>query len=188
MKWNSEKNSGDEIRIAGVCERDVDLLLLEEFHAGDRFWRWLAGVALGEDLAAARFVRARHSVDQSSGESDLELAIEAPAGRRSRRGRPRRIRILIENKLDAAFQPQQAERYRTRGDAYFQNGEGDRWVTVLLAPRERNPFGLPFRLRRRSVATPVGTFTPERERSRQISLHEFPWFHDLNSLETGDGQ
>ena len=134
MKWNSEKNSGDEIRIAGVCERDVDLLLLEEFHAGDRFWRWLAGVALGEDLAAARFVRARHSVDQSSGESDLELAIEAPAGRRSRRDRPRRIRILIENKLDAAFQPQQAERYRTRGDAYLQNGECDLAVTLLVAP------------------------------------------------------
>ena len=124
-----------DLSIAGVCERDIDLLLLEEFHAGDRFWRWLAGVALGEDLAAARFVRARHSVDQPSGESDLELAIEAPAGRRSRRARPRRIRILIENKLDAVFQPQQAERYRKRGDAYLQNGECDRWVTVLLAPK-----------------------------------------------------
>lgn len=60
-----------------------------------------------------------------------------------RRDRPRRVRILIENKLDAAFQPQQAERYRTRGDAYLQNGECDRWVTVLLAPRECNPFGFP---------------------------------------------
>jgi len=59
------------------------------------------------------------------------------------RDRWRRIRILIENKLDAAFQPQPAERYRTRGDAYFQNGECDRWVNVLLAPRECNPFGFP---------------------------------------------
>ncbi|HOB54013.1 MAG TPA: hypothetical protein PK176_14275 [Acidobacteriota bacterium] len=124
-----------DLSITGVCERDIDLLLLEEFHAGDRFWRWLAGMVLGEHLAAARFVRARHSVDQSSGESDLELAIEVPAGRRSRRSRPRRIRILFENKLDAMFQPQQAERYRQRGDAYLQNGECDRWVTVLLAPK-----------------------------------------------------
>jgi len=124
-----------DLNIAGVCERDIDLLLLEEFHAGDRFWRWLTGMALGEDLAAARFVRARHSVDQPSGESDLELAIEAPAGRRSRSDRSRRIRILFENKLDAVFQPQQAERYRQRGDAYLHNGECDRWVTVLLAPK-----------------------------------------------------
>jgi len=122
-----------ELSIAGVCERDIDLLLLEEFHAGDGFWRWLAGMALGEDLAAARFVRARHSVDQPSGESDLELELEL--GGQSHRSRPRRIRILFENKLDAVLQPQQAERYRQRGDAYLQNGECDRWVTVLLAPK-----------------------------------------------------
>ncbi|MBP7831347.1 MAG: hypothetical protein KA248_15675 [Kiritimatiellae bacterium] len=122
-----------DLNIAGVCERDIDLLLLEEFIAGDGFWRWLAGVALGEDLAEARFVRARHSVDQPSGESDLELEFEL--GGQSHRDQPRRIRILFENKLDAAFQPQQAERYRQRGDAYLHNGECDRWVTVLLAPK-----------------------------------------------------
>jgi len=78
----------------------------------------------------------------------MESREEKRWGGRLHRDRWRRIRILIENKLDAAFQPQPAERYRQRGDAYFQNGECDRWVTVLLAPRERNPFGLPFRLRR----------------------------------------
>lgn len=106
-------------------ERDVDLLLLEELICEPAFQERLAKLALpAED---ATFVEASNSVCSTShGESDL-IAIYVCTGSA--------VALHLENKISASFMPEQAERYRRRGDQGIRNGYWDRYVTALVAPR-----------------------------------------------------
>ena len=115
--------------VAGVVERDIDLLLLEEFLSSELFSRWFIQNALhppgrSNDLGQVR--RAGRSVTQSMGESDLEIVFEAADGSRTY--------LLIENKVNAVFQPAQAERYHLRGRTYIERGDCTAVYTVLIAP------------------------------------------------------
>jgi len=113
-----------DFSIAGVCERDIDLLLLEELRATPEFGRWFGEAILGESGGIC--VDAARSVTSSEGESDLEADFRSDDGAVSR--------LLIENKIGANFQPAQAERYRIRGGRYVANNQCARVFTVLLAP------------------------------------------------------
>jgi len=112
-----------KIIVAGAWERDVDLVLMEEFTASPAFLRWFLG-CIGVD-PNAELIEARHSVTTSNGESDLELTLGSGPGV---------VKILIEDKVDAQFQPQQAKRYRERAARYLKDGECCRAMTVLVAP------------------------------------------------------
>src|SRR5262245_12113083 len=88
--------------LACVRERDVDLLLLEELCVDDAFRRWFAERALGAgaNAAAGAFRGAWQSVSEAGlGESDLVVDFDGPDGRG--------LRLLVENKIDAPFQPDQ---------------------------------------------------------------------------------
>ena len=111
--------------IAGVCERDLDLLFLEELSCNASFREFVFQHA-GLDAGNSHVVRASRSVTESSGESDLEVTLRRADGLLAR--------LLIENKLDAGFQPRQAERYRERAAAYVANGECSHVATLLVAP------------------------------------------------------
>ncbi len=63
-----------DLNISGVSERDVDLLLLEEFLSSLAFQEWFVAQALGPDVRLGRLVEAKRSVTDSTGESDLEVA------------------------------------------------------------------------------------------------------------------
>jgi hypothetical protein len=74
------------------------------------------------------FIGAWHSLSQVGlGESDLAFKIKTDK---------EAIIFLLENKIDANFQPDQAGRYRQRGQKRIEDGECDRFYTVLLAPRK----------------------------------------------------
>lgn len=112
------------IELRGVTERDIDLLLLEELVASAEFRDWFgiqSGLQMPQELDAAA-----RSVLTSTGESDLEVTY--------RRGEVR-TRLLVENKIDAAFQQRQAERYAERAQAYLARRECEHVVTVVIAPR-----------------------------------------------------
>lgn len=111
------------IVIAGARERDVDLILMEELTASPAFLRWLLGRI--EVPPTSTLVEVRHSVTTQNGESDLELTLKATNGT---------VKVLIEDKVDAQFQPEQAKRYRERADRYLKSGECRRAVIVLVAP------------------------------------------------------
>jgi hypothetical protein len=85
-----------EISVAGVCERDVDLLLLEEFIASKSFRKWFLAV-VGVQAQSVRLVQAARSVTFSNGESDLELTFESDDGNRSLPGE-RVVRVLDQIK------------------------------------------------------------------------------------------
>lgn len=117
-------DTGPDLSVGGLAERDLDLLLLEEFASSPGFLRWFLGRV---NLAAKkpRLLRAARSVAHSIGESDLEIFVEQSGYITA---------ILIENKITAAFQNRQAERYRRRGAAYVRNDRCHAFVTVLVAP------------------------------------------------------
>jgi hypothetical protein len=114
-----------EIRIAAVCERDIDLLLQEEAVASTEFQEWIVRRS-GVGLYPCSLISARRSVTQSNGESDLELTFSTDSGEA--------IRLLLENKVDASFQVKQALRYADRARAYIARGECTVSRTILIAP------------------------------------------------------
>lgn len=112
--------------ITGVCERDIDLLLLEEFISTDVFMQWFAQKVMGPRIDVAQVLTAKRSVTTSSGESDLEIAFTTSEGSH--------VRLLIENKINTSLQPLQAERYRERGEGYLGRKECSVYRTVIAAP------------------------------------------------------
>ena len=108
--------------LSSVAERDIDLLLMEEFHVSDEFVAWFAE-QVGE--ASATPDGAWHSLSNTDGETDLLLRVRCGH---------ERIGILIENKVAAPEQDAQAERYHLRGIRSREEGKFDRYVTVMCAP------------------------------------------------------
>lgn len=123
------------IRVPDVCERDIDLLLLEEFVASSDFRSWFLAQIGAEQTAA--LAEACRSVKTMNGESDLELTFHGSSGL---------VKILIENKVDAAFQPNQPQRYAERAERYRGVGAYREILTVVIAPEvyfgnESSAFG-----------------------------------------------
>ena len=111
------------IILPDVCERDIDLLLLEEFVATSEFRSWfLKQLELDQ---TASFLDISRSVFTKNGETDLDLSFQGKQGI---------IKILIENKVDAAFQPDQPERYTERSNDYRKNDNYQSVITVVIAP------------------------------------------------------
>lgn len=114
------------VRIAGICERDIDLLLLEELMANPGFRAWFLDRCAIDEPDLVKFLGADRSVTHTTGESDLEVRFEDSAGCT--------VAILVENKIGAALQPLQAARYHERGDDYVAKGRCARYRTVIVAP------------------------------------------------------
>jgi len=113
--------------LEAVTERDIDLLFLEEFHASESFRQWFRDRVLNPQAAEAKFINAWHSVTAPGlGESDLVLLFASTGGQRAA--------ILLENKVDAPAQPDQAQRYRERGKLGVKRGDWDRFQTAIIAP------------------------------------------------------
>ncbi len=109
-----------------VCERDIDLLLLEEFHGDPRFALWFCRQVLGQGITDSGFAGAWHSVSDSTGESDLLVIYMQPDGKK--------LAILIEDKIASPPQPKQAERYRMRGEEGVRQGKWNEFRTCIVAP------------------------------------------------------
>lgn len=111
--------------IEEIRERDIDLLLLEEFTVNEDFRKFfiknLRLVGLGS------FIGVYHSLTQERGESDLVINYSG----KDKNG----FLILVENKIDASFTKRQAERYRERGQIYIREKDCSDFVTVLIAPQ-----------------------------------------------------
>jgi hypothetical protein len=107
-------------------ERDVDLLLAEEFAINTEF----AAAFLGLTKFAGRHaVVDEFWVSKSSnlGESDLIVVLKGADGDR--------FALLIEDKVDAPLQPDQAERYRLRADRDLAAGAYSDYEVMLCAPQ-----------------------------------------------------
>ncbi len=112
--------------VSSVSERDIDFVLLEELTVSEAFRVWMAS-QIGEHSAYESKVGVWHSVtDGALGESDLILIFATSSGEK--------VAVLIENKIDAAPQPEQGERYHKRGLKGVSEGHWNRYVSCLIAP------------------------------------------------------
>ena len=114
--------------IAYISEREIDLLLLEEMYVSAEFRSWFFTQVFGTSVQFAQFVAAWHSLDHSSlGESDLVIKFTDISGKMTA--------ILVEDKIDAPPQRDQAVRYRLRGDAGIADGSWSSFRTCMTAPQ-----------------------------------------------------
>jgi len=105
-------------------ERDIDLLLLEEIHCSPEFVSWVAQ-HLG--IGSATLISARHSVYKDNGETDVLAVFDSNDGH---------VAVMIEDKIGAAMQPKQAERYHMRGEKLCATEPTIKsYKTLLCAPR-----------------------------------------------------
>jgi len=106
-----------------VCERDIDLLFLEEVSVNPAFSKFfINSVVPHKNLI---FVDAKHSVSNKHGESDLIVIFENE--------RHKKTAVLIENKIDAVFQKKQDYRYKLRGNEGIKAGWWQNFKTCLMA-------------------------------------------------------
>ena len=110
-----------------VAEADIDWIICMELNC-DSLLRSQIGVRIfGFEPT---HIRAWRSVVDQLGESDLVwLVCDSHGGRHI---------ALIENKIDAAAQPQQCTRYGQRGSAYCERHDCVHFRTVLLSPELYN--------------------------------------------------
>ena len=106
-------------------ERDIDLLICSELHSGGP----LRDIFLGEwKNEMNQFEGAWVSHHDVDGESDIVAAFK---------DENRVLILLIEDKIDADFQPEQPQRYRARAERWKPAlPAGSAVETVLLAPEE----------------------------------------------------
>lgn len=91
-----------------ATERDIDLLLVEELYASPAFVGWMATRSgLGGLISGSTVLHSKRRT-RSRREIDIFVDLRHPDGTRSA--------LLIENKLDATEQPDQAESYREELD------------------------------------------------------------------------
>lgn len=134
MQKPETKTSQCSQDVSPIEERHIDYILEEEFSVNPGFLRFFLEqasltafdkgriIGLADDSKCIA-VRSATTVD---GETDLLVKYGAQNG-----GLP--IAILIEDKIRASFQPNQPERYRTRGEEGKRKGWSHHW-TCLVAP------------------------------------------------------
>lgn len=115
-------------KVVGIVERDIDLVLFEEFVSNLDFVKWFIKSAADDKPLVTKVISVINSVtqDKESGESDLELFVNLDDGQR--------LGLLIENKINAQWQKDQAERYHARAKEYKTQATLDRAITVVVAP------------------------------------------------------
>jgi hypothetical protein len=107
-------------------ERDVDLLLAEEFAVNPIFAERFKAVTKFNGQTAT-VIDYWVSKSDNLGESDLIIIYQMPDGRR--------FALLIEDKVDAPLQPDQAARYRQRANRDCKLGIYGDYEVILCAPR-----------------------------------------------------
>lgn len=125
------------LSVEAIRERDIDLLLLEELHVSESFRLWLLSRLDLPEALASSFKGAWHSyrVDKST-EVDIACAFG--------KGRKLECVLLIEVKVDAAFQPRQGERYRELANRLEEEGQCTQCLTAIICPASYPTANTPF--------------------------------------------
>lgn len=110
--------------IESIRERDIDIILLEEFSTDNTFCEWFIkelNLPKLDNINGAW----RSISDFGLGETDILFSYQSEQ---------KKILVLIENKLDASFQNEQFLRYQKRAEEYCANNECEEAYFVLIAP------------------------------------------------------
>ena len=108
-------------------ERDIDILLAEEFAVSPSFANWFLGHTKNFAEAQANVWDVYVSKSDATGESDLVVVFDKAGG-------DSRFALLIEDKIDAPLQPEQEARYRRRAEAEALRGDYSDYEVILCSP------------------------------------------------------
>ena len=112
--------------VESVRERDVDFLLVEEFLATPKFINYITETL---NLPPCTNIRKVERSINDFGVGETDVLVEYRSGSAI-------IGLLIENKLDALFQPRQAERYYERAQEYKNRKTHAETFVILIAPAQ----------------------------------------------------
>jgi hypothetical protein len=124
----TQPSAREELRSSrSIQEFRIDFLLEEEFACDLALIQKLIDLSglIGNALRVEKII---HSLNDRHGEADLVALVDVEA-----EGVTRRVALLIENKISAGAQPDQAARYRNRGNEGLGKLWGD-FKTILIAP------------------------------------------------------
>lgn len=111
-------------------ERDIDILLAEEFKVSPMFTAWFLKQTRKFASIEAHVLYAYVSMTDWIGESDLVVIYQPVAGPS--------FALLIEDKIDALLQPDQEARYRRRAEAEVGRAHDAKYSdyeVILCAPK-----------------------------------------------------
>ena len=116
------------LTLTHATERDIDLLIIEELKCSRVFVEWFIGeiarhTGIEESFDCFDVI---HSKRRIHTRREIDITLTLSSGKR-------RVVALIENKLDTAPQPKQAESYRDEAAALVAGGADAVW-TVLVCP------------------------------------------------------
>ena len=107
-----------------TLERDIDLLIMEEFVADNDFAQiFLDSVGITCDHVVKDVIHSK--TDTDLGESDIVIILEISGKRHA---------IHIEDKIDALAMPRQHDRYDMRAKKDIEAGEYDAYSVLIVAP------------------------------------------------------
>lgn len=115
-----------EFNFDTALERDIDLLVMEEFSVSEGFARiFLNTVNVKGEYDIVKSIHSK--VDAEYGESDIVFII---------RTNNKLHALHIEDKINAIAMPNQHERYFLRGKKDVEKGDYDTFSVVILAPQK----------------------------------------------------
>ena len=115
-----------KIRLEAVQERDIDLLIMEEFASDKNFAQiFLDAVTFKNDYKIKEIIHSK--TDSTLGESDVVIILEIDGGLHA---------LHIEDKIDALAMPRQYDRYVLRAEKDVSNGEYDSYSICIVAPEK----------------------------------------------------
>ena len=123
-KTHREGSEAMKIQMDTTLERDIDLLIMEEFISDNEF----AKIFLGTVGIAApyRIEAAIHSkTDAELGESDIVFVMEISGKKHA---------LHIEDKIDAIAMPRQRDRYDLRAQKDIAKGQYASYSVLIVAP------------------------------------------------------
>ncbi len=115
-----------DILFETILERDMDMLLMRQFSENNKGFIDLFIKKTGKETEYS-VSSVSHSVMTSDGETDVEAILEVDG---------RKIAFLIEDKIDAVAQPEQAKRYEIRALKGRENGRYDNFIIFIVAPQK----------------------------------------------------
>lgn len=110
-------------------ERDMDILLAEEFRVSPEFAKWFLSATGSAAYQTGRVLEVEVSKSDNWGESDLVVLFESDDAKS-------RFALLIEDKINAPLQPEQLARYRLRAQRGQQRGLYTDFYVVLCSPKQ----------------------------------------------------
>ena len=115
-----------DIKIDTALERDIDLLIIEEFIADKSFAQmFLDTIGIRQDYTLLKAIHSK--TDPEYGESDIVFVLKIGSKLHA---------IHIENKINAIAMPQQNARYHLRAQKDISNGEYDSYSVIITAPKK----------------------------------------------------